>query len=593
MGMLKEAMLHIADFPFAFAIGSHELKVRLRVKKGDAALCSVLHGDRYQAEGLEEAMELSKAAWDDLYDYFEGVIVSRSKRVRYRFHVTGRNGQQLWYGEKGIADNREGAGFFQFAYITKQDRFVIPDWVHDGIVYQIFPERFCNGDPSNDPDGTLGWDEPLTGSKVSYGGDLAGIAEKLPYLEQLGINVIYMTPVFASPTNHKYDTTDYYKVDPHFGDIQTVKLLVQEAHRRGIRVLFDAVFNHCGDTFFAFRDVLEHGSSSKYADWFFIDGYPVVQEPQANYETFATNISSMPKLNTSHPEVREYLLQVARYWIEEAGIDGWRLDVANEVDHDFWRAFRKTVKEANPDAVIIGEIWNDSRAWLRGDQFDGVMNYLFKEAVNDFFAKQSIGVRSFNSRLTHSRMIYADQANTAMFNLLDSHDTERFLTSCAKGGMGWNTGLHALERMKLAVFFQLTYVGMPMIYYGDEVGMEGENDPFCRKPMVWDERLQNGELLEHYQTMIKLRRTHPELTRGGYETWVEDELRNVYGYIRKWEDRVTGMLINNSPREQEVNVDFFWKADGGTAVELLTGQQIHAAGETKVTIAPYGYRVYK
>ncbi|AJY73443.1 alpha-glycosidase [Paenibacillus beijingensis] len=591
--MLKEALLHIADHPFAFAVGDHELKVRLRMKKGDAIRCSILHGDRYQSEGLESAMEISKVAWDDLYDYFEGVIVSPTKRVRYLFHLTGSDGQHLWYGEKGIAANREGAGFFQFAYIAKQDRFVIPDWVHDGIVYQIFPERFRNGDSSNDSEGTLEWNEPLTDWNVYYGGDLAGIIDKLSYLDELGVNVIFMTPLFASTSNHKYNTTDYYRIDPQFGDIQTAKLLVAEAHRRGMKVIFDAVFNHCGDTFFAFQDVLANGGSSKYADWFFIDEFPVQQQPKVNYETFANNIANMPKLNTSHPEVREYLLNIARYWIEEAGIDGWRLDVANEVDHDFWRAFRKVVKAANPEAVIIGEVWNDSRAWLRGDQFDGVMNYLFKEALIDFFAKQNIGVRSFNSRLTHSRMIYADQANAAMFNLIDSHDTERFITSCAKGGMGWNVGLHTLERMKLAAFFQLTYIGMPMIYYGDEVGMDGENDPYCRKPMVWDESLQNRELFEHYQTIIKLRKSHPELRRGHFETWVEDELRNVYGYIRKWGDEVAGMLINNSPREQEVNVSFFWKADGGTAVELLSGQQINVAGDMTVSLAPYGYMVFK
>lgn len=589
----KEALLHFADQPFAFAVGKHELKVRLRAKKNDVAGCSLLHGDRYQSEGRESSLVLPKVAWDELYDYFEGVISTETKRVRYVFYLTGNDGQHVWYGEKGISVNREGAGYFQFAYIAEPDIFQIPDWVHDGIVYQIFPERFYNGDKTNDPADTLEWDEPLTDWKSYYGGDLAGIAEKLPYLEQLGINVIYMTPVFASTTNHKYDTTDYYSIDPQFGDLETAKTLVKEAHRRGIRIIFDAVFNHCGDTFFAFQDVLKQGKASKYAEWFFIDGFPVVQRPKTNYETFANHTASMPKLNTQHPEVREYLLKVARYWIEEAGIDGWRLDVANEVDHDFWRAFRKAVKEANPEAVIIGEVWHDSRAWLRGDQFDGVMNYLFKEALYDFFAKQSIGVRTFNSRLTHSRMIYTDQANAAMFNLIDSHDTERFLTACTKGGWGWNEERQPLERMKLAAFFQLTYPGMPMIYYGDEAGMEGENDPYCRKPMVWDKDLQNGQMLEHYKTIISLRKAHPELARGSFETWVEEELRNTYGYIRAYKDQAAGLLINNSPRKQEMNISFPWKKEGDTVTELLTGQEYKGSGAITIQIEAYGYMVFK
>lgn len=591
--MLKEALLHVADNPYAFAVDNHQLKVRLRAKKGDILRCDILHDDRYRSVGRENRLALTNVAWDDLYDYFEGVITSDTKRVRYVFLLTGIDGSHLWYGEKGISVNREEAGYFQFAYIAEQDIFRIPDWVHDGIVYQIFPERFYNGDKTNDPPNTLEWEDKLTDWKCYYGGDLSGILNKLPYLEELGINVIYMTPIFSSTTNHKYDTTDYYSIDPQFGDLDTVKALVKEARSKGIRIIFDAVFNHCGDTFFAFQDVLLKGEQSKFADWFFINEFPVIQHPKTNYETFANHVSTMPKLNTKHPEVQAYLLRVARYWIEEAGIDGWRLDVANEVDHDFWRAFRKVVKDANPEAVIIGEVWHDSRAWLRGDQFDGVMNYLFKEALNDFFAKQSIGVRSFNNRLTRSRMIYSDQANAAMLNLIDCHDTERFITACSNSGWGWNEERRPLDRMKLAAFFQLTYPGMPMIYYGDEVGMDGENDPYCRKPMVWDKNMQNEDMLDHYKTMISLRNELPELSRGSYETWVEDELATVYGYIRTYKGQSTGMLINNSPREQEVSISFIWMNEGDKVTELITGKEYRVSPVNTIQIEPYGYMVFK
>jgi cyclomaltodextrinase len=591
--MQWELFYHVADMPYAFAVGSHELKLRIRVKRGEVRECHALHGDRYQPQGKEQALKLNRIAWDQAFDYFEGIVPTKTRRIRYVFHMKGTDGTELYYGERGAAADRDAAGVFQFAYIAEQDRFVVPDWVHDAVVYQIFPERFHNGDPGNDPDDTLPWNEPLTRWDCFYGGDLAGITQKLPYLEQLGINAIYLTPVFQSPTNHKYDTIDYYKIDPDFGDLAACKQMVEEAHKRGIRVIFDAVFNHCGDRFFAFQDVLEHGVNSKYADWFFIDSYPVVQKPAANYETFANNIHTMPKLNTKNPEVREYLLKVARYWIDEAGIDGWRLDVANEVDHDFWRAFRKTVKEANPEAVIIGEIWHDSRAWLRGDEFDGVMNYLFKEALYEFFAKQSIGVRSFNSRLTQSRMIYSDQANASMFNLIDSHDTERFLTSCEKSGWGWGEEKRAVDRMKLAAFFQLTYPGMAMIYYGDEVGMKGETDPHCRYPMVWEEKAQNGELLQLYKQLLALRKELPVLRRGGFAAWIEDELHSTYGYLRHDEEHTVAMLINNSPSAQTIPLRLDWKKPGETVLEHFTGKKYEVSDDQFIELPAYGYAILR
>lgn len=423
--MQWESIFHVSEAPFAFPIGDHELKVRIRAKKGEIKGCSVLFCDRYVPPGNEQTLELTYAGSDRLFDYFESVILCETKRVRYLFRLKGQNGNEVWYGENGPFIEQEEVTFFQYAYITGPDQFTVPEWVHDAIVYQIFPERFYNGNQNNDPQHTLPWNEKPK-SDSFFGGDLDGIIEKLPYLSALGINVIYLTPIFHSPTNHKYDTTDYFSIDPHFGDLDTCKDLVDKAHQLGIRVIFDAVFNHCGDHFFAFEDVKKKGAASKYKDWFFIRDFPVVQSPEPNYETFAVNVPNMPKLNTGNPEVKEYLLKVVRYWMEETGIDGWRLDVANEVDHQFWRDFRKLVKGIKEDALIIGEIWHHSGAWLRGDQFDGVMNYLFRDDVLYFFAGHKINVSKFNHRLTQSRMNYPDQANVCMFNLLDSHDTERF-----------------------------------------------------------------------------------------------------------------------------------------------------------------------
>lgn len=268
-------------------------------------------------------------------------------------------------------------------------------------------------------------------------GDIQGIIEKLPYLAELGVNTIYLTPIFKSPSNHKYDISDYYKIDPSFGDIGLLKLLKWTAKQQGMRLILDAVFNHSGDQFFAFRDVLKRGDASPYKDWYHVHSFPIVQKPIPNYETFSHAESTMPKLNTSNPELVDYLLKVARYWIEEVGIDGWRLDVANEVDQQFWRRLRTEVKGISSDLALIGEIMHQAGPWLRGDQFDSVMNYLFREAVLDFFARQTVGATCFLEEIVQIQMNYTDQANSAMLQLLGSHDTERFLTACMKGdGVG-------------------------------------------------------------------------------------------------------------------------------------------------------------
>ena len=225
-----------------------------------------------------------------------------------------------------------------------------------------------------------------TNRDESKGRRSPGVIDRFGHLVDLGVDVIYFTPIFEAPSNHKYDTVDYYWIDPHFGDEDTVRKLIELAHEHGIKVVFDAVFNHSGYGFFAFQDVLEHGEDSPYAHWFNIDSFPVQTEPP-NYETFANQIATMPKLMTCHDDVKEYFLEVGRYWVREFGIDGWRLDVANEIDHHFWREFREAVKSENPDALIVGELWHEASEWVRGDQFDSVMNYSFQYACLDFLPR--------------------------------------------------------------------------------------------------------------------------------------------------------------------------------------------------------------
>ncbi|MFD0672558.1 alpha-glycosidase [Cohnella sp. GCM10027633] len=564
--MLKEAIHHINDVPYLFPIGETEAKVRIRSKRGDVEKAYVLHADRYTPPGSEKAERLTKVASTEAHDYYEGVLRADTQRIRYAFLLEGRDGERAWIGENGVSEDRKLAGYFHCPFIGASWEGAYPTWADDAIVYEIFPERFRNGDAGNDPPGAEPWDSQASPTPQSrYGGDLQGIIEKLPYLRELGVNLVYMTPLFRSPSNHKYNIDDYYEIDPAFGTAEDVKRLVDAAHALGMKVMLDAVFNHSGDGFFAFRDVMANGEASPYKDWFFVRDYPVVQRPVPNYATFGSEVT-MPKLNCANPEARRYMLDFARHWVERYGIDGWRLDVANEVDHSFWRELRDEIKGIDGELLLVGEIMHHSAPWLRGDMFDGVMNYPLRDAIVEFFAVQMIGARAFVGRFESIRMQYTDRANRCMFNLLGSHDTERFLTACGRSEWGWNEKREK-DRLRLAMAFLFTYVGMPMLYYGDEVGMDGAHDPGCRKPMEWDESRQDVSLREYCQRLIALRKEHRALSAGDLRVWFADDAKNTFGYIRYDEDETLGVILNNSPVAQRLEL----QAPEGFAVLSVQG----------------------
>ena len=416
-----------------------------------------------------------------------------------------------------------------------------PSWVRDAVFYQIFPERFANGDTANDPPGTLPWGGTPTPGNF-FGGDLRGIITHLDYISSLGVNALYLNPVFASPSNHKYNTSDYLKIDPAFGDEKTFRALVDSCHARGIRVMLDGVFNHTGVDFFAFADLKKNGARSKYRSWYNVRSFPVGPPDKPNYECW-WGIGSLPKLMTGTPEVRRYLFDVTRHWLE-AGIDGWRLDVPNEIPHEFWKEWRKLVKSINPDAYILGEIWDDGGAWLGGDEFDAVMNYRFRTSCIEFFAAGRSTVSGFDSSLARVRSDYGDALSFSQFNLLGSHDTERFLTMCGGDVALW----------KLALLFQMTYPGAPSLYYGDEVGMTGGKDPGCRAPMVWDAARQNADMLAFTRGVIALRRDHTLLRRGTFAPVIVDDAAHVYGYLREDATHAALVLINRSALPASVRV---------------------------------------
>jgi glycosidase len=431
--------------------------------------------------------------------------------------------------------------------------FVTPQWVRDAVFYQIFPDRFCNGDTSNDPPGCEAWDHAPRGDNF-FGGDLQGVLDKLDYLQDLGVNAIYFNPIFEASTNHKYDTTDYHKIEPTFGDAELLKRLVAECHRRGMRVILDGVFNHVGVHFFAFQDVLAHGEKSRYKDWFFIHSYPVRMHPP-NYHCW-WNIWSLPKLNTDNPEVHDYLLDVATSWIREADIDGWRLDVPNEVPHRFWVDFRRAVKALKPDAYIVGEIWSDGRPWLGGDQFDAVMNYQVRDAILSLLGarpekpeekrarKAHVGdVAWLDHRLRELEHQVAPQVSAVQFNLLGSHDTERLLTLLGDD----------VRKMRLAYALLLSQPGAPVIYYGDEIGMQGGRDPDCRRTFPWQQpQSWNTELRTWLQRLIAARQAHAALRRGTTTTLHAAD--GIYVFTRHLANETVLVALNASGRSRRVEL---------------------------------------
>ncbi|MBK9714469.1 MAG: DUF3459 domain-containing protein [Kouleothrix sp.] len=443
--------------------------------------------------------------------------------------------------------------------------FVTPEWARHAVFYQIFPDRFANGDPANDPENTQPWGTPPSTHNF-MGGDLQGIVDRLDYLAELGIGALYLNPIFQATSNHKYNTFDYLRIDPHFGDLATFHRLIAAAHGRGIRVVLDGVFNHCGRGFYAFHDVMENGGNSPYLRWFQIDRFPINPydgERPANYRTW-WDFRSLPKFNTGHPPVRRYLLDVARYWIEQ-GADGWRLDVPNEIaDHDFWREFRAVVKAANPEAYIVGEIWNDATPWLDGTQFDAVMNYLFRDLCRDFFARDTLRADAFGAGVDHLLGLYRREAAEVQLNLLGSHDTVRVRTEA--GG--------DLARVRLATLFQMTFPGAPCVYYGDEIGMAGGPDPLCRACFPWDRAAWDADLLEWTRRCIALRREHPALRTGEYRSLLARSTVNVYAYAR-WdagEQLVLALNNRDMTRTLDLPLDGTPIPDGVELRDLLSGE---------------------
>ncbi|MFZ5909995.1 MAG: glycoside hydrolase family 13 protein [Chloroflexota bacterium] len=478
----------------------------------------------------------------------------------------------------------------------------IPDWVQDAVFYQIFPDRFARSTRLPDP-GFEPWDSAPTVHGFK-GGDLYGIAEHLDYLQDLGVTALYLNPVFASASNHRYHTYDYYNVDPLLGGNDALRFLLDQSHRRGMRVILDGVFNHASRGFWQFHHVLENGEASPYKNWFYFDPerlngrrrwgvYPATGELHAlkngegslralGYQAW-WDLPALPKFNTATPAVREFLFDIAEHWTR-FGIDGWRLDVPGEINDDsFWQEFRRRVRAVNPEAYIVGEIWHEAGRWLQGDQFDAVMNYLLTAAALSFFGgprldmatvNQSGGLQGrvhpgmdangFANEIDRIFYLYQRDITYAQLNLLDSHDMPRFL-SCVPGDK---------SALRLAWLFLMTYPGAPCIYYGDEIGVDGGHDPDCRKAFPWDASRWDHNLLAYAKDVIALRKRQPALRRGSYQRLYSAD--GVFAFGRQLEGEALVIALNASDAPRTVEIPVAALSPQARPPEHLFGPQTNA-----------------
>ena len=443
----------------------------------------------------------------------------------------------LYYGnyryfQKLIKDIGEMFDFSQ--EVREEEIFDIPAWAEGAIVYQIFPDRFSRTD--FDTSG-IWYEKPKLFQRTLYGGTIKGITQRLDYLSSLGIEAVYLTPIFKSSSDHKYNTDDYMKIDEDFGTEQDFQELVNECHSRNIKIILDGVFNHSGYMFEPFQDVLKNQEKSKFKDWYYIKKFPIelkvdkIKREPIKFLTFGY-APFMPKLNTSNKEVREYIFKVAKKYLE-LGIDGWRLDVADEISHDFWKEFRKVVKSINKDALIIGEVWYESTPWLLGDEYDTVMNYEFSRDIGAMVNNKSYKASDFVNEYSFLLGRVHKKVRNYLWNLIDSHDTPRFITSSK-----------SKKKLKFALALQMVLPGMPMIYYGDEIGMEGGADPDCRRGMIWDEERQDKELLNYYKEWIDIHKRNIPLQKGTTLFENVDDINNRFEIVREYRNNKVRVLVD-------------------------------------------------
>jgi len=584
--MQRSDVFHIPKSHMAYAVSTTTMEIRLRTRRQFTSI-ELIFGDPFARtkdekgnvmwEGAHQTHPMKKEAETDGETHYFIRIDVPTKRVKYGFLIDGR----YLYGPRKTVDVRKHPeersnrdNLFAFPYLLEADIYQAPDWVRDTIWYSIFPDRFRREDERLKSEEGKAYE-----NREFFGGTLKGITEKLDYIQDIGANAIYLNPVFPSSTAHRYDITDYFGIDERLGSEEDFRALVETAHEKGMRVMLDAVFNHVSYKHPFFQDVLSRGKESPYYDCFYFkEGFDPgkTQRDLENrkrfkppYESFAFS-PYMPKVNTDHPIMREHFLKVARYWIEHYDIDGWRLDVANEVSHDFWRAFRNTVKGAKPECFIVGETWDNAYPWLTGDQHDSAMAYDYMFPLHDYFKSQASGRgETLKNAINEVLINYPRHVIVNLYTFLDNHDTPRIRHI-----------IPGIERLKLAYVLLFALPGTPSIYYGGEIGMEGGRDPDNRRVMMWKEDNQNRSLKAFFKTFSTLYRQEAGFKSPDFK-WVraEDDI-----LVFKKEDLL--FFMNTAEHSIDCPTD-----ERGEFYDLEQGTEIRL--DDALTLPGTSYRILK
>lgn len=483
-------------------------------------------GQRYPMQRLAELSQ---------HILWEFRIQPPFKRLQYYFEVAAQGEHDFVFDNKICPVKEKERTFcqcFKMPWMNPSDVIIPPEWVKHTVWYQIMPDRFCRSKDAPDDPKFIAWNRhEFFRFNQCYGGNLRGIAERLPYLKKLGINGIYLTPIFYSVSYHKYNTIDYRRIDPDFGTEDDLRELVQQAHKNGIRIMLDGVFNHCGAEFAPWQDVCRKGKDSPYYDWFFINQDDFLSRrydtADGRYYTFSF-WAGMPKLNTNNPEVIRYFENICSYWIREWDIDGIRFDVGDEVSHTFLRALRQYLKPLKEDLFLLGEIWFDSLCWLDGKEYDAVMNYPLSSCINDFHRQSDMTAEELMTALNGCLTMYPEQVTEVLFNFLDTHDTVRIAEECANNA--------SMLRQKLILL--LTLPGTPCLYYGTEIALRGKNPYDNRSTMPW-QQIEQGKYTAFYEEvrqLIALRREKPQLSGIGVRFHLDKQHPRLVHYTRSVPD---------------------------------------------------------
>lgn len=523
------AVQHMAHDSFCYALNNDELCISIKTDF-DVDKVVLIYGDPFSGGIMGgdwkwngHPVEMSEKKQLQYHFLWTAIVKPEFKRCKYYFELYSNNEKYIFledgfYTEEEFLKLKGTIMCFMFPWMNSIDINTVPQWPQKTVWYQIFPDRFCNGNPECNSEKVIPWKGPTecVSYKDEFGGDLQGIISKLDYLRDLGITGIYLNPINLATTNHKYDTIDYAVIDPHFGDAKIMRNLSDEAHKRGIAIMLDGVFNHSGWLFKPWVDVKKKGPKSKYYNWFMINKWPFDKgwgnAEKGNFYSFAF-VDAMPKLNTNNPEVQKYFIDICEKWVTEYDIDAIRLDVANETSHDFCKNLHKRMRQLKSDFYLIGEIWHDATPWLNGDELDSVMNYPLQDVVTKFWINENFTSIDLMNKINRCFSLYMKQSNSVLFNLLDSHDTIRMITQT-------NDRNKTLQQF----VFLFCMTGSVCIYYGTEVLLEGKHDPDCRRCMPWKE-IENHEYdqtINFFKHLISLRKNEDALISGNIE-FIHDE----------------------------------------------------------------------